>query len=62
MKQFIIECPECGANVKVEVPDNNTCIVYAKCHACEEEIFCKDGHCCVISSYSDIDPENIYGC
>jgi len=45
-----IKCPECGADIKIEVP-KNACVAVAKCEKCGKELYTKKGECCVICSY-----------
>jgi hypothetical protein len=52
MKQVIIKCPECGADINIEVP-KNACVAVVKCNACGAQITTKPECCCVICCYSD---------
>ena len=47
-----IKCPECNADIEIEVP-KNSCVAVAKCDKCGEELCTKEGECCVICSYND---------
>ena len=47
-----IKCPECGHDIKIEVP-KNACVAVAKCEECGRELCTKEGECCVICSYSE---------
>ena len=45
-----IKCPECRADIPVEVPEK-ACVAVARCKACGKDICTKEGECCVICSY-----------
>lgn len=51
--QSIIKCPECGAQAKETMPENQ-CVVSYQCSKCKAVLRPKDGDCCVFCSYGTI--------
>jgi hypothetical protein len=48
-----LTCPECGHQVKEEMP-TNACQYYYDCKGCGALLKPQSGHCCVFCSYGDV--------
>ena len=51
-KKTKIQCPNCGHQEEMEMPDY-VCVRVFKCSSCQEVVHPKEGDCCVFCSYAD---------